>query len=100
MWENHLADRTAAGRFFGQVDYQYPNLYSNLLSITALPTLDVKELSSRLAPMNFWYFCTDERQLVSTSRRRSRKTEHSDIFKREMVSELRGNFSCNGRLIT
>jgi ribonuclease HI len=67
MWGNHLADRTAAGIFFGQVEYQYQNLYSNLLSITALPTLDVKELSSRLAPMNFWYFGTGEGQLVSTS---------------------------------
>ena len=67
MWGNHLADRTAAGIFFGQVEYQYQNLYSNLLSITALPILDVKELSSRLAPMNFWYFGTDEGQLVSTS---------------------------------
>ena len=62
-----MADRTAAGIFFGQVEYQYQNLYSNLLSITALPTLDVKELSSRQAPMNFWYFGTDEGQLVSTS---------------------------------
>jgi len=66
MWGNHLADGTAAGIFFGQIKFQYQNLYPNLLSITALPTLDVKDLSSCLAPMNFWCFGTDERHLVST----------------------------------
>jgi len=44
--------------------------------------------------MNFWYFGNDERQLEF------RNIGLPDIFKREMVSELRGNFPCNGRLMT
>ena len=67
MWGNHLSDRAAAGVFWGDIDYQYAGLASNLLSIRSFPTLDALDLSSRLAPRASWLLSNCKGQLRSES---------------------------------
>ena len=67
MWGNHLSDRTAAGVLNGTTEYQYQNLYSNLLILTPQDPLDAMHLSQKLAPNGLWYYGTDKGQLLSPS---------------------------------
>jgi hypothetical protein len=67
MWGNHLSDRSAAGSFSGDMDYQYDNLFSNLLNVTSFPDLDARDISPKIVPTQSWYFGSTTGQLVSTS---------------------------------
>jgi hypothetical protein len=67
MWGNHLADRSAAGTFLGDMNYQYDGLDSNLLFIQSFPTLDALDLSSRLAIGGSWLLGNSRGQLRTES---------------------------------
>ena len=55
MWGNHLADRTAAGIFFGQVDYQYQNIYLNLNSTSDTGCEETILFASPYELLVFWH---------------------------------------------
>jgi len=101
MWGNHLSDRTAEGEFTSPTDYQYDELYDNLISISLFPVLDALLLSSLLPLPNVWYFGSPTGQLISkslmeevNSRRVTRYLATRDSYRRERDILL------NGRNIT